>query len=228
MLTAKRPAGAGRADAGHGERRLTPLRAGAARADRGRRADQRRGLYGGLQRLLLRDPRSAGRGAATSPPRPKSARCSARWSARRWPIAGRAPERRPTRSMPSLGRGAGRWPPMRCGCCAAAGFAGEVHFVETSPVLRAAQADARAGARCGTTRSTTLPPTRRCCSSPTNSSTRLPIRQLVGGDERRVDGRRRRPGLRPRRRDRRGFAGARRGGRGELARASRRARRRRR
>ena len=67
----------------------------------------------------------------------------------------------------------------------AAGFAGEVHLVETSPVLRDAQTASRARRATGTRPSTTCP-RRRCCSSPTNSSTRLPIRQFVDGIERRV------------------------------------------
>src|SRR5690348_7295195 len=36
-----------------------PARAGASRADRIRRTDHRRGVHGSLQRILLRDPRSA-------------------------------------------------------------------------------------------------------------------------------------------------------------------------
>ena len=83
----------------------------------------------------------------------------------------RARARRPTPSMSSLGPGAGRSPPMRCGCCAQAGFAGEVHFVETSPVLREAQAsgvpDAQWHDAIGDAARR-----RRCCWSPMNSSMR--------------------------------------------------------
>ena len=113
---------------------------------------------------------------------------------------------RQTRSMPSLGRAAGRWPRMRCGSCARAGFAGEVHLVETSPVLREAQASGSAGRPIGTTTIEDACPRRRCCSSPTNSST--PCRSgssSTGPSGACADGRRR-PRLRSRRRDRRDLA----------------------
>ena len=70
--------GPGRADApGTADRSRDPAGACASRPHPKRRADHRRGLYGGLQRLLLRDPRSARARAAISRPRRKSARCSA-------------------------------------------------------------------------------------------------------------------------------------------------------
>ena len=123
-------------------------------------------------------------------------------------------ERRPTRSMPSLGRAAGRWPPTRCGCCAAP--ASRARCIWSRPARCSAPQQAKRVPGRALARAHRRPcRPRRCCSSPTNSSTRLPIRQFVGRNRaagrRSIGGRAR---LRPRRRDRRRFAGARGGRRG--------------
>ena len=140
-----------------------------------------------------------------------------------WKRAGRAGRRDLCRAWARAGE---RWRPMRCACCAQAGFAGDVHLVETSPVLRDAQARAVAGcALARDDRGASRP--RRCCSSPTNSSTRCRSASIVDGIERRVTIAGRRSRVRPRRRDRRDFACARRGGRRAIASHARRKRRRR-
>jgi NADH dehydrogenase [ubiquinone] 1 alpha subcomplex assembly factor 7 len=65
-----------------------------------------------------------------------------------------------------------------------AGFAGEVHFVETSPVLQEAQASAVAGAVLHD--SIADPPERPLLLVANEFLDALPVRQFVGGAERRV------------------------------------------
>ena len=116
------------------------------------------------------------------------------------------------------------WRPMRCGCCAARASTARCISSRPAPSCVEAQAQ-RCPTRTGMNRSATFP-TGPCCWSPTSSSTRLPVRQLVGGDRTPGLCRSRRARVRPRRRDPRGFAGARRSGRGDRG-TNRRSRRRR-
>ena len=101
-----------------------------------------------------------------------------------------------------------------------AGFAGEVHLVETSPVLRelSAQAVPRSALARSDRRASR---SGRCSSSPTNSSTHCRSASTSAGIERRRGCSRGRARLRPRRRDRRDFARARRSGRAIAAHADR-------
>jgi NADH dehydrogenase [ubiquinone] 1 alpha subcomplex assembly factor 7 len=80
-----------------------------------------------------RDPLGA---AGDFTPRPRSARCSASWSASGSADSGTAPAGPERRAMSSSARAAARWPPTRCGRCAPPARAGG-RLVETSPVLRA-------------------------------------------------------------------------------------------
>ena len=168
--------------------------------------------------LLLRDPRPAGRGRRfhhRARNQPDVRRDGRRRAGRLLGARGVAGRRRLCRAW---ARAAGRSPPMRCGCCAQAGFAGEVHFVETSPVLRDVQAklcptrewhdDSIDHSRRPAAAARRQRILRRACRS-ANSSAANERRVVVDGG---------RPGVRPRRRDRRGFAGARRSRRGRSAR----------
>ena len=92
--------------------------------------------------------------------------------------------RRQMPSMSSSARAAARWPRMRCGRCARPGFAGDVASRRDQPGAARAQAERCPSRWHDDDRRTAATP--RCCSSPTNSSTRLPVRQWVGGEERRV------------------------------------------
>ena len=85
-----------------------------------------------------------------------------------WKRAGRAGRRDLCRAR---ARAAARWPRDALRVLRAAGFAGEVHFVETSPVLRELQQASRAR-RALARRDRRASRDGRCCSSPTNSSTR--------------------------------------------------------
>ena len=172
----------------------------------------------GLQRLLLCDPRPTGRDAATSPPRRKSARCSGRWSALRLPIAGSARARRRTAVYVELGPGRGTLAADALRVLRGAGFAGAVHFVETSPVLRTAQAADRSW-RCLARRRSIR------CPSPAAAGRQRILRRAsdppaCGRTERQVTGRCRRLRFRSRWRDRRGVARAQRDGKDALPSAS--------
>ena len=165
--------------AGHRRRFVTPLERALRDRIRGRRADQRRSLYGSLQRLLLRDPRPARRARrfhhrARDQP-------DVRRDGRRLPgrCAGRARGRRPTPSMPSLGPGRGTLAGDALRVLRCAGFAGEVHLVETSPVLRGRQAG-RARRAVGTMSVDELP-ARPLLLVANEFLDALPIRQYVGG-----------------------------------------------
>ena len=93
---------------------------------------------------------------------------------------------------------------------ASSGFAGEVHLVETSPVLRKLQQKALPGAHWH--ESIDDLPARPLLLVANEFLDALPIRQHVGRHRKAGRGRRRRPRVRSRRRDRRDFAGARRSG----------------
>ena len=67
-----------------------------------------------------------------------------------------------------------------------AGFSGEVHLVETSPVLRDAQADRLPEAEFHTSL-LTLPPGRPLLLAANEFFDALPVRQFVGGQERHVE-----------------------------------------
>jgi Uncharacterized conserved protein len=88
----------------------------------------------------------------------------------------------------------------------AAGFKGAVHFVETSPILREMQRKAVPNAHWHKTIDDL--PAAPLLLVANEFLDALPVRQHVGGVESRVLGRGRRPGIRPRRRDRRDIAGA--------------------
>ena len=107
--------GAGRAEPlGSASGRVTPLERALRDDSRAKARSASRTIWRPATPIITRPAIRSAR-AAISPPRRKSARCSARSSAPRSPIAGTAPARRATRSMPSSGRAAERWPPMRCG-----------------------------------------------------------------------------------------------------------------
>ena len=133
--------------AGERERRLTTAPPDLASRERLRRADRAIGAGRSRRRIswprrtriiTRRAIRSARR--AISSPRPRSARCSASWSAL-WlaDLWQRAGGRTCALCRARAGaRHAGRRRAARDG---AAGLTPPVHFVETSPVLRAAQAE---------------------------------------------------------------------------------------
>jgi hypothetical protein len=118
-------------------------------------------------RIIMR-PATRSAPAAISPPRPRSARCSASWSASASPTSG-ARRAAGGRHSSSSAPAAARSPPTRCGRCARRAGPPAVHFVETSPVLRSAQAERVPGARWHDDLAS-LPADGLCSSSPTNSS----------------------------------------------------------
>jgi NADH dehydrogenase [ubiquinone] 1 alpha subcomplex assembly factor 7 len=81
--------------------------------------------------------------------------------------------------MSSLARAGARWPRDALRAARRYGLEPGVHFVESSTALKDVQLATVPGRRSGTM---ICPPSRRrarCCWSPTNSSMRLPVRQLV-------------------------------------------------
>ena len=169
--------------------------------------------------LIITRPAIRSARAAISPPRRKSARCSASWSAPRWPIAGERAGSPPDAVYAELGPGRGTLAADALRVLRAAGFDGGVHLVETSPCLRTMQQSIASRTRIGTSRSTSCP-TRRCCSSPTNFSTRCPSANSSAGSSGGWSLEWRRPRLRPRRRDRRAIRRRERSGRGNCAASS--------
>ncbi len=121
---------------------------------------------------------------ATSRPRRKSARCSASWSARFLPIRG-ARRRAATPIYAELGPGRERLRATPSAVLCSAGFAGEAHFVETSPILRDAQKKAVERCRTGTKWWSDLP-ARPLLLVANEFLDALPVRQFVGDIERRV------------------------------------------
>ena len=157
---------------------------------RDRRADQAsRPIWPPATRIITR-PAIRWARRATSPPRPKSARCSARWSARRWPIAGTAPGAPANAIYAELGPGRGTLAADALRVMRSAGFAGEVHLVETSPALARSAGASASPARTSTTASRTCPP-RPLLLVANEFFDALPVRQWIGDEERRVDRRRR-------------------------------------
>jgi NADH dehydrogenase [ubiquinone] 1 alpha subcomplex assembly factor 7 len=141
---------------------------------------------------------------AISPRRLKSARCSANWSAPAWPIAGRGRDGRKACRYVELGPGRGTLAADALRVMKAAGLDPAVHFVEPAPILaKSAEAGGAGGHLARELRFACR--LGRCCSSPTNFSMRFRCSSL--STEPSAGWRlRRRPGVRPGWRDRRGFA----------------------
>ena len=179
------PPRADRTDGGHRQRRLSDVRSSApcasASGAKGRSAS--RPIWRPAT-LIITQPATRSARPATSSPRPRSARCSANWSARRsadcWKRAGAPADA----VYAELGPGRGTLAADALRVLRSSGFAGEVHFVETSPVLREAQKRAVPNAHWHD--SIAELPERPLLLVANEFLDALPIRQFVAGIERRV------------------------------------------
>ena len=158
-----------------------------------------------VQRLLLCDPRPAGRGGRfhhRAGNQPDVRRDDRRGAGR---LLGPRRARRPTPSMPNWVRAAERWPRMRCGCCARRDLRARCIWSRPARCFaRRRQAPCRT--RIGMIPSTTSR------SAAAAGRQRVPRRAAGPPARRRARSAgcrlRRRAGVRPRWRDRRDFAGA--------------------
>ena len=174
-------AGPRRADCGHGECRLTPFERALRERIRAKGPISVEAIWKPATLIITRPATRSGR-RATSRPHRKSARCSANWSERRSPTAGVAPDRRADADLRRTWPGRGTLAADALRVMRSAGFAGEVHFVETSPMLREAQARP-CRALNGTIASSELRAVPLLLVA-NEFLDALPIRQHVGGIER--------------------------------------------